>query len=128
MSKFRILLAAILCLSLMTFAGCGENSNSGTGSDNGSVTEESTDMNNGADNNSNSGTDKNGTTNGNNNGGSNNDGSVMEDMGKAADDAVDDLERDAKDAADGMRNAVDGNNGEGPNNRDKNTKESNVGQ
>ena len=45
-----------------------------------------------------------------------------------AEDAVDDLERDAKDAADSMRNAEDGNNGEGPSNRDKNNKESNVGQ
>ena len=111
MSKFRILLAAILCLSLLTFAGCGANDNADTNNDNGTVTEESTDMNNS--------TDKNGTDG---------DGSVMEDMGKAADDAVDDLERDAKDAADGMRNAVDGNNGEGPSNRDKNTKESGVGQ
>ena len=116
MSKFRILLAAILCLSLLTFAGCGENDDAGTTNDNGSVTEESTDMNN-------DGADKNGTTNG-----TDSDGSVMEDMGKAADDAVDDLERDAKDAADGMRNAVDGNNGEGPSNRDNNTKESRVGQ
>lgn len=118
MSKFRILLAAILCLSLLTFAGCGANDNADTNNDNGTVTEESTDMNNSTDN-----TDKNGTENG-----TDGDGSVMEDMGKAADDAVDDLERDAKDAADGMRNAVDGNNGEGPSNRDKNTKESGVGQ
>ena len=115
MSKFRILLAAILCLSLLTFAGCGADDNADTNNDNGTVTEESTDMNNS--------TDKNGTENG-----TDGDGSVMEDMGKAADDAVDDLERDAKDAADGMRNAVDGNNGEGSNNRDKNTKESRVGQ
>ena len=125
MSKFRILLAAVLCMSLLAFTGCGEGNNADTNNDNGTVTEESTDMNDGgADNNSNnSGTDKNGTANG-----TNGDGSVMEDLGDAADDAVDDLERDAKDAADGMRNAVDGNNGEGPSNRDNSTKESNVGQ
>ena len=115
MSKFRILLAVVLCMSLLAFTGCGEGNNADTNSDNGTVTEDSTNMNNDG-------------NNGNGNGSTNGDGSVMEDMENGAEDAVDSLEKDAKDAADGMRNAVDGNNGEGPSNRDRNTKESNVGQ
>ena len=111
MSRLRILLAAILCVSLFTFAGCGGDNNTDTNSDNGTVTEENTDMNN---------SDANDSTNG--------DDSMMEDVERGADNMMEGLENDAKDAADGMRNAVDGNNGEGPNNRNNSSKESRVGQ
>ncbi len=41
MKKNRILLSAVLCLSLMTFAGCGSNNDNGMNDDsNKSVTEE----------------------------------------------------------------------------------------
>ena len=111
MSRLRILLAAILCVSLLTFVGCGESGDTEGNAENGTITEESTDMN----------TDKNNDANSNStDNGKNNDGSVMKDLEDGAEDAVDDLERDAKDAADNMRNADDGNNGEGPSNRDKN--------
>lgn len=107
MSRLRILLAAILCVSLLTFVGCGEDGNTEGNAENGTITEESTDMNDDV--------NKDNAENG-----KNNDGSVMEDLEDGAENAVDDLERDAKDAADNMRNADDGNNGEGPSNRDKN--------
>lgn len=107
MSRLRILLAAILCVSLLTFAGCGENNNTGTNGDNGTVTEESTDMNNG---------------NTNSTDGNNGDGSMMNDMERGAEDMVDGLEQDARDAADSMRN------GANDNSRSNDAKESNVGQ
>lgn len=103
MSKLRILLAAVLCVSLLAFAGCGGNNDTTDGkAGNGTVTEDNTDMNN-----------------------SNNNGSVMDDLENGAEDAVDDLEKDAEDAADGMRNSVDGNS---KTNNTNNTKESTVGQ
>lgn len=81
MKKFRIFLAAALCVSLLTFAGCG-NSND-TVDDNandGTVTEENADMDNG-----------NGTNDGTNDGTDNGD-SVTDDMADDAKDAVDDVE------------------------------------
>lgn len=99
MSKFRILLAAVLCISLLTFAGCGSNDTTDGNEGDGTVTEENRDMENG------SGDDM-GTEDG-----THKDGSVAED-----------LKDDAKDAVDDIENAVDGNN------KDNNTKETTVGQ
>ena len=99
MSKFRILLAAVLCMALLTFAGCGSNDTTDGNAGDGTVTEENTDMENGG------GSDM-GTENGNNNNGS----------------VTDDLKDDAKKAVDDVENAVDGNNA------NNNTKESNIGQ
>ena len=68
MSRLRILLAAILCVSLLTFVGCGEDGNTEGNAENGTITEESTDMN----------TDKNNDVNSNSTeNGKNNDGSVV---------------------------------------------------
>lgn len=77
MKKFRIFLAAVLCVSLLTFAGCG-NSNDAVddNANNGTVTEDNADMNNGSG--TNDGTDKG--------------DSVTEDMADGAKDAVDDVE------------------------------------
>lgn len=113
MSKFRILLAAVLCISLLTFAGCGNNDTTNGNGDNGTVTEEDSNMdgNNGTD----MGTDD----------GANNDGSVVDDMENGARNAVDDLENDAENAADDVRDAVDGDNVNG---RTNYSKDSNVGQ
>lgn len=99
MSKFRILLAAVLCVSLLTFAGCGNNdTTNGNGAD-GTVTEENTDIGsgNGSDTNTKNETDNNNSV-------------------------TDDLKDDARNAVDDMENAVDGNN------RNNNTKESTIGQ
>lgn len=113
MSRLRILLAAILCVSLLTFVGCGEDGNTEGNAENGTITEESTDMN----------TDKNNDVNSNSTeNGKNNDGSVMEDLEEGADDAVDDLERDARDASDSIRDGAKGSS------RSNDAKESNVGQ
>lgn len=90
MKQLRIFLAAILCVSLLAFTGCGGNNAAEDNADNGTVTEENADMNDGA------GTDN--ETGGNGDNGSNRDDSV-----------VDDMAQDAKDAADDVENAVDGN-------------------
>lgn len=89
MKKFRIFLAAALCVSLLTFAGCG-NSNDAVddNANNGTVTEDNADMNNG-----------NGTNDGTNDGTDKGD-SVTEDMADGAKNVVDDVE-----------NAIDGNDG-----------------
>lgn len=79
MSRLRIFLAAILCVSLLTFAGCGNNSNTNDNAGEGTVTEETTDM--------------------NDNGSKKDDSSVM-----------DDLEKDTQDAVDDVEDAVDGRN------------------
>lgn len=76
MNRFRILLAAVLCVSLLTFAGCGAGNNTNDNATDGTVTEETTGM--------------------NNNGSKSDDDSVM-----------DDLEKDAKDAADDVEDALD---------------------
>jgi len=124
MKKFRIFLAMALCLSLLTFAGCGNTDNTDT-MDDGTVTEETTD-NNGSDTdkgNDTNGTDENGNIkneNNNDNNSDNNadnndnsDGTVGEDLADGARKAVDDVE-----------NAVDGNSDAGNNdtrsNRDNN--------
>lgn len=77
MSRLRIFLAAILCVSLLTFAGCGNNNNTNDNAGEGTVTEETTDM--------------------NDNGSKKDDSSVMDDLEKDTKDAVDDVE----DAVDG---------------------------
>ena len=97
MSKLRIFIAAIFCLSLLTFAGCGENNNSTTNDNNGTVTEETTDMNGNTNDSTKNGT--NGTT----------DDSVMDDMERDAKDMVDGLEDDAERASDKMRNGINNN-------------------
>lgn len=114
MRKLRILLAAVLCVSLLAFAGCGGNNDTTDGNaGNDTVTEDNTNM--GNDDGNNMGTDQN----------NNNDGSVVDDMENGAEDAVDDLENDARNAADDVRNAVDGDNVNG---RTNYSKDSNVGQ
>lgn len=77
MSRLRIFLAAVLCVSLLTFAGCGNNNNTNDNAGEGTVTEETTDM--------------------NDNGSKKDDSSVMDDLEKDTKDAVDDVE----DAVDG---------------------------
>ena len=74
MSRLRILLAAILCVSLLTFVGCGEDGNTEGNAENGTITEESTDMNDDVNND-------------NAEDGKNNDGSVMKDLEDGAEDA-----------------------------------------
>lgn len=107
MSRLRILLAAVLCVSLLTFVGCGEEGNTDGNAENGTITEESTDMDKGD-------TDASDEKNG--------DDSMMDDMERGAEDMVDGLERDAKDASDSIRD------GSNDNSRSNNAKESNVGQ
>ncbi len=87
MKNFRIFLAAALCVSLLTFAGCG-NSNDAVddNANDGTVTEENADMDNG-----------NGTNDGDTNG---------NDKG---DSVTDDMADDAKDAVDDVEDVVDGN-------------------
>lgn len=97
MKKLRFFLAAALCVSLLTFAGCGSNNDTaGDNVNDGTVTEENANMNdgNGTDNGTNDGTN-NGSENGNNKG-----DSVAEDMADGAKNAVDDM----KDAVDGNDN------------------------
>lgn len=87
MKNFRIFLAAALCVSLLTFAGCG-NSNDAVddNANDGTVTEENADMDNG-----------NGTNDGDTNG---------NDKG---DSVTDDMADDAKDVVDDVEDVVDGN-------------------
>lgn len=87
MKNFRIFLAVALCVSLLTFAGCG-NSNDAVddNANDGTVTEENADMDNG-----------NGTNDGDTNG---------NDKG---DSVTDDMADDAKDAVDDVEDVVDGN-------------------
>lgn len=91
MKKLRIFLAAALCVSLLTFAGCGNNNDTaGDNVNDGTVTEENADMN-----------DGNGTNDGADNGSENGD--------KKGDSLGEDMADDAKDAVDDMKDAVDGN-------------------
>ncbi|HIU25709.1 MAG TPA: hypothetical protein IAC50_04375 [Candidatus Copromorpha excrementigallinarum] len=76
MKKFRIFAATVMCISLLSFAGCGNSDTADTGED-GMVTEE--------------------TTNGDDRAGEDN--SVTEDMADDARDAVDDV----KDTVDGEK-------------------------
>ena len=87
MNKFRILFSTILCVSLLAFAGCGNNTNRNDVTD-GTVNEETTDMydNNVNDNGMNNGTD-------------------------TTDSITNDMADDAKRAIDDVENAVDGNDG-----------------
>lgn len=78
MKKLRIFVVMLLCVSLLTFAGCGEDDNTNDINDE-TVTEETTDVNNNNDN------------NGDN---------IVDDMEDGVDDAVDDME-DAADDVDG---------------------------
>lgn len=43
MKKTRILLAMLLALSVLTFAGCGDNNKAGEGANNGTTIQETTD-------------------------------------------------------------------------------------
>lgn len=87
MKKARIILAALLCLSLLAFAGCGNSNNAGTDSGaNNTVTEDNKD-------------------------------SLTDDMADGAkdlvddaEDTVDDLKDDAEDAAGGKGNDANGRN------------------
>ena len=85
MKKNRILLSAVLCLSLMTFAGCGSNNDNGMNDDsNKSVTEETVDR---------------------DNGNRNKDDSVTQDMK----DGAEDMKDGAEDVVDDVKDAMDGN-------------------
>ncbi|NLD20129.1 MAG: hypothetical protein GX663_07795 [Clostridiales bacterium] len=72
MKKFGIFIVMILCVSLLAFAGCGEDNNGKI--DQGTQSEQTTD---------------------------NRGNSTMEDMSENVDDAVDDLEDKARDATPG---------------------------
>ena len=85
MKKNRILLSAVLCLSLMMFAGCGSKNDNGMNDDsNKSVTEETVDRDNGS---------------------RNKDDSVTQDMK----DGAEDMKDGAEDAVDDVKDAMDGN-------------------
>lgn len=89
MKKNRILLSAVLCLSLMTFVGCGSGDDSDmTDDSNKSVTEETVDKDNGS---------------------RNRDDSVTQDMK----DGAEDMKDGAEDAVDDVKDAMDGDNGNG---------------
>ena len=84
MKKNRILLSAVLCLSLMTFAGCGSTDNNMNDDSNKSVTEETVDRDNGS---------------------RNKDDSLKQDMK----DGAEDMKDGAEDAVDDVKDAMDGN-------------------
>lgn len=85
MKKNRILLSAVLCLSLMTFAGCGSSADNNMNDDsNKSVTEETVDRDNGS---------------------RNKDDSLKQDMK----DGAEDMKDGAEDAVDDVKDAMDGN-------------------
>ena len=86
MTKFRILFLTILCVSLLAFAGCGNNGINKNDVTDGTVNEETTDM-----------YDDNGTDNGMTNG------------TDTKDSITNDMADDAKKAVDDVENAVDGN-------------------
>ena len=69
MRNMKLFLAAILCVSLLAFAGCGNNDDNGTNASDGTVTEENVDRNDDS-------TKK-------------DDGSLTEDMADGARDAID---------------------------------------
>lgn len=87
MKNIRIFLAAVLCVSLFAFAGCGSDDSDMNNTDNGTVTEETMDKN------EDKSKDK--------------DGSVTEDMADDAKDAIDDVEDaiDGNDATDKTKNS-----------------------
>lgn len=86
MKKTRLFLAAILCVSLLAFAGCGSYDNNGnTDASDGTVTEKNVDRN---DDNK-----------------SKDDDSLTDDMADGARDAIDDVEDGVNDVKDG----IDGN-------------------
>lgn len=89
MKKLRIFVVMMLCVALLTFAGCGEN-NTNDGVDDGTVTEETMDNN----------TDRNDAKD---------DGSAMDKMEDGAKDAVDDVE-DMVDGNDETRSTTDNKN------------------
>ena len=97
MNKFRILFLTVLCVCLLAFAGCGNDTDRNDVTDN-TVNEETTDM-----------YDGNGTDNGMNNGTDTND-SVTDDMADDAKRAIDDVENavDGNDRMDNMDNINDG--------------------
>lgn len=85
MKKNSILLYLVLCLSLMTFAGCGSSDDNNMNDDsNKSVTEETVDRDNGS---------------------KNKDDSVTQDMK----DGAEDMKDGAEDAVDDVKDAMDGN-------------------
>ena len=85
MKKNRILLAAVLCLSLMTFAGCGSSDDNNMNDDSSkSVTEETVDRDNGS---------------------RNKEDSLKQDMK----DGAEDMKDGAEDAVDDVKDAMDGN-------------------
>lgn len=85
MKKNRILLSAVLCLSLMMFAGCGSSDDNNMNDDsNKSVTEQTVEKDNGS-------KDK--------------DDSVTQDMK----DGAEDMKDGAEDAVDDVKDAMDGN-------------------
>ena len=91
MRNMKLFLAAILCVSLLAFAGCGNNDDNGTNASDGTVTEENVDRNDDS-------TKK-------------DDGSLTEDMADGARDAIDDVEdgvNDVKDKVDGEDDAAKG--------------------
>lgn len=121
MKHMRFFLAMILCLSLMTFAGCGNNDSGMDETDSGTVNEQTTET-----NNNDSSTDSNDLDGGNSNNNSsgkvndtvnngNSDGNVVGDSENSTDNgakslgkAAEDMKNDVKDAVDG-RDITDGN-------------------
>ena len=95
MNKFRILFLTILCVSLLAFAGCGNNDTNRNDVTDGTVNEETTDM-----------YDDNGSDNGMTNGTDTKD-SITNDMADDAKRAIDDVEN-AVDGNDNMDNINDG--------------------
>ena len=96
LKKKYYLLAALLCLSLFVFAGCGKKDNNDNAASESPATESSADP---------QQTDK--------------DGDLMEDVGDGIDDAVNDAGDVINDAVDGTEDAVDDATGNGDYKNDK---------